>query len=84
MLNQSEKAYCQALQALQNKQYRQAAGFFDRAKEFFASNEEFNLLSETTSLLVALKLEIAAADVDDDDALVIKEVFTDGQETNIP
>ncbi len=83
MLNQAEKAYCLALQALKAKQYRQAVGHFDRAAEFFVDNKEFNLLRETTRLLVALKKEIAATDQKNDETLIVQEVFSNGQETNI-
>ena len=80
MLNPSEKAYCLALQALKQRRYQQAAGYFERAAAYFEGNQEFSLLRETTRVLVAVKREMAAADTDDD-TLVIEEVFSDGQET---
>jgi hypothetical protein len=83
MLNPSEKAYCLALQALKEKQYRQAAGHFDRAATFFVDNKEFNLLRETTRLLVALKDELAATDQISDETLIVQEVFSNGQETDV-
>ncbi len=84
MLDPSEKAYCQALQALEDQQYQQAAGLFDQAAEFFADNQEFNLLRETARLLVEVKREIAVAEKRDDETLIIEEKFTDGQETILP
>ena len=86
MLNPSEKAYCLALRALGRKEYSSAADYFDKAAPYFKSNEEFHLLSETTRLLVAVKRELAVADAgseetEEKDALVIEEVFSDGQET---
>ena len=62
MLNQSEKAYCQALLALRNKDYRAAVEFFDRAAPYFTENKEFNLLRETNRLLVAVKERLATAE----------------------
>lgn len=84
MLDPSEKAYCRALQALGDKQYQRAAGFFDQAAEFFSDNQEFNLLRETAQLLVEVKKEIAVAEKRDDETLIIEEKFTDGQETILP
>ena len=78
MLETSEKAYCLALHALKEKQYQQAAGYFDRATEFFAGNPEFNLLRETTRLLLEVKTALAAAEMNDDSMIVIEEIFTDG------
>ncbi len=82
MLNASEKAYCLALQALKDKDYRKAAEYFDRAAPFFAENREFNLYRETTRLLLAVKRELGA-EPESDDELVIEEVFSNGQETDI-
>ena len=84
MLEPSEKAYFRALRALEKKQYQQAVGYFDQAAEFFAGNQEFNLLRETTRLLVELKQALAVAEKTDEDTLIIEETFTDGQETNLP
>ncbi len=82
MLNSSEKAYCLALQALKQKQYRQAVDQFERAVSFFDANKEFHLLHETTRLLVAVQEELAA--LENEDTLIIEEVFSDGQEANLP
>lgn len=84
MLEPSEKAYYRALRALENKQYQQAAGYFDQAAGFFDGNEEFDLLRDTTRLLVELKQALATAENVDEDALIIEEMFTDGKETNLP
>jgi len=84
MLEPSEKAYYRALRALEEKQYQQAVGYFDQAAEFFEGNQEFNLLRETTRLLVELKQALAAAEETDEDTLIIEETFTDGQETKLP
>ena len=87
MLEPSEKAYFRALRALEEKQYQQATGYFDQAAEFFDGNQEFNLLRETTRLLVELKQALAVAEKTgktDEDTLIIEETFTDGQETNLP
>lgn len=81
MMNPAEKSYCLALLALKDRHYSRAAGYFERAAAYFESNQEFNLLRETTRLLVALKKELATADTEDD-TLVIEEVFSDGKETD--
>lgn len=79
MLSPAEKAYCQALQALKAKDYGRAAQCFEQAAPSFADNQEFRLFWETTRLLIAVKRELATTD----DKLVIEEVFSDGQETNL-
>lgn len=84
MLDPREKAYLQALQALREKQYQQAVGYFDRAAEFFADNREFQLLRGTTQLLLEVKREIAAVEGHQNDTLMNEEVLTDGQETILP
>lgn len=83
MLNASEKAYCLALQALSHKKYRQAADHFEKAAPFFSGNKEFALMNETTHLLLAVKKELATLE-NDENAMVIEEVFTDGQKTDVP
>ena len=87
MLEPSEKAYYRALRALENKQYQQAVDHFDQAAGFFDGNQEFDLLRETTRLLVELKQALAVAEQTekaDEETLIIEETFTDGQETNLP
>ena len=83
MLNPAEKAYLQALQALREKQYGQAAGCFNQAAEFFGNNREFSLLRETTNLLLEVKKKIAAAESRDDDVLMTEENFSYGEETKL-
>jgi hypothetical protein len=87
MLEPTEKAYYRALRALENKQYQQAVGYFDQAAGLFEGNQEFDLLRETTGLMVELKQALATAektDKADEETLIIEETFTDGQETNLP
>jgi outer membrane protein assembly factor BamD (BamD/ComL family) len=83
VLNPAEKAYLQALQALREKQYGQAAGYFDRAAEFFGNNREFSLLKETTHLLLEVKKMIAAAEGRNDDVLIAEEIINYGKETKL-
>jgi hypothetical protein len=64
MLNSSEKAYCQALESLARKQYREALRYFDAAAPDFANNEEFGLLHQTTRVLCSVKAELAALEVE--------------------
>ena len=75
MLNPAEKAYLQALQALREKQYGRAAGYLDRAAEFFGNNREFSLLRETTHLLLEVKKMISAAEGRNDDVLIAEEII---------
>ena len=82
MLNRSEKAYYQALQALERKDYHAAVGCFEKAAPHFETNEEFRLFHESTRLLLAVRQELTAL-VKAEDELEIKEVFSDGQETDI-
>ena len=82
-LSAHEKSYCLALAALSQKKYRQAADHFDKAAPFFDGNKEFILLCESTHLLMAVKKELAEIE-NEQDAMVITEVFSDGQKTNLP
>jgi hypothetical protein len=75
MLNASEKAYCLALQSLREKKYRQALDLFDQAASFFETNSEFNLLRESTRLLVAVKAELIRLDADE--SVVVEEILSD-------
>jgi hypothetical protein len=84
MLDPREKAYFQALQALREKQYQQAAGYFDQAAEFFGNNQEFQLLRETTRLLLEVKRELAAAEGKENGSPTTEEILIDGQETVLP
>ncbi len=58
MLVDSEKAYCQALLALKNRDYQTAVMKFAKASGDFGTNEEFGLLYQTTQLLLAVKQEL--------------------------
>jgi hypothetical protein len=88
MLNQTEKAYYLALEALRNKEYRQAVSFFDRAAAEFGNDQEFVLLSESTRLLVAVKERLAdgRASLSEtvNNELTIEEVLSNGQKTDFP
>ena len=61
MLSENEKAYCQALTALKQKEYSQAVECFEKAAQEFETNDEFNLLYQSTRLLVEVKQELAGA-----------------------
>ncbi|MEW5796902.1 MAG: hypothetical protein AB1772_11155 [Candidatus Zixiibacteriota bacterium] len=78
MLDPGEKAYFQALQALSERRYQQAAGYFDQAAEFFGNNQEFLLLRDTTRLLLEVKREIAAAEKSENVAPNTEEILIDG------
>jgi hypothetical protein len=80
LLNQSEKAYCQALLALKNKDYRAATDFFDRAAPYFKENREFNLLRETNRLLIAVKERLVTAEHEE---IEVEETIPYGQETEL-
>ena len=62
MLRPAEKAYCRALEALRRKDYNDALSHFSDAGDAFAQNKEFNLLHETTRLLMAVKTELRGDD----------------------
>ncbi len=76
MLVDSEKAYCQALLALKNRDYQTAVMKFAKASGDFGTNEEFDLLYQTTQLLLAVKQELAleAEDIE----IAGKELMTNG------
>ncbi|MEA3296689.1 MAG: hypothetical protein U9R56_02360 [candidate division Zixibacteria bacterium] len=76
MLNPSEKSYYQALLALKKKDYSLASDQFDKAMKSFRDDKEFNLLRETTRLLVAVKKELE--ELENEDAIQIEEVFSNG------
>ena len=60
MLSVTEKAYCQALTALKQKDYPKAVESFERAAGELGTNGEFNLLYQSTRLLLEVKKELAA------------------------
>jgi hypothetical protein len=76
VLNPAEKAYFGALQALRHKDYLVAKKQFDVAAPHFADQKEFNLLRETTRLLVEVKRKLGTLTVEE--RLEIKESFTSG------
>ncbi|MFQ6008459.1 MAG: hypothetical protein ACE5K8_05840 [Candidatus Zixiibacteriota bacterium] len=76
MLNSSEKAYCEALLALQRKDYQAASVHFDTAAPYFKDNREFNLFHETTKLMLAVKEERQR--LNSQDQIEIKEVYSHG------
>ncbi len=76
MLNPSEKAYCQALLALRNKQFDSASEHFEKAAPYFRDDREFKVLKETNDLLVAVKRELKT--LERKDSIEIEEVFSDG------
>ena len=78
MLSETEKAYFKALQALKEKDYSGAAGFFRFAENQFADAPEFRILKETTELLIAVKEEIFGIE---NERIEIEEILSDGQET---
>lgn len=59
MLSEHEKAYCQALLALKQKEYSKALESFEKAAKAYGTNGEFNILYETTRLLIEIKNELA-------------------------
>lgn len=59
MLSEHEKAYCQALLALKQKEYSQALESFEKAAGANGTNGEFNLLYQSTRLLIKVKNELA-------------------------
>ena len=75
MLNPGEKAYCRALLALKNKDYRLAADEFEKAAPHFKHDREFNLIMETNRVLVAVKKKIA---VEESDAIEVEEALPYG------
>ena len=78
MLDQAEKAYCLALLALKDNDYPAASDHFDRAALHFKDNREFNLLRQTTELLLAVKKE--RTKLNGDDMIELEEVLPYGEE----
>ncbi len=81
MLRSEEKAYCRALVALRRKDYRVASEHFERAATLFGEDRQFNLLRETTRLLLAVKDERTRIAVKDN--VEIEEVRLDGKENHV-
>lgn len=80
MLDLAEKAYCQALLAIKNKDYRLADSCFEKAATAFGDNREFALLRETNSLLIRVKNELVAFD---EENILLEEALPYGQETKL-
>jgi hypothetical protein len=78
MLSQAEKAYCRALLALKRKDYTAASDHFREAAPHFGNDREFDLLRETTELLLAVK-KVHAKDKADD-TIELEEVLPYGKE----
>ncbi len=78
MLDQVEKAYCLALLALRDKDYPAASDHFNKAAPHFKDNAEFNLLRQTTDLLLAVKKE--RTKLDSEDTIEIEEMLSYGEE----
>ena len=78
MLDRAEKAYCLALLALKDKDYPAASDHFDRAAPRFKDNREFNLLRQSTELLLAVKKERVKLHAED--TIEREEVLPYGQE----
>ena len=76
MLVDSEKAYCQALLALKKRDYQTAVVKFAKASGDFGTNEEFDLLYQTTQLLLAVKQELGPEP--ESFEVVNKELMRDG------
>jgi hypothetical protein len=79
-MSHPENHFRQALEALREKDYRAASGFFKAAENQFADNLDFRILSEVTALLVAVKEEINEIE---NEGFVVEEIFSDGQETEL-
>ncbi len=80
MLNHFEKAYCQAIIALKEKKYRQAASCFENAAPYYSDNKEFTLLMETNKMLLVVKEKLAE---EENEEIIIKEAFAHGKETEL-
>ncbi len=76
MLSGPEKAYCAALAALKSRDYKTALEQFECAAPYYSGNREFNILLETTRLLMAVKKELARPK--NHERLDIEEIFSNG------
>ncbi len=80
MLTDARKAYSRALQALMDKDYRAASGFFRTAENQFAEDLDFRILMGVTDLLLAVKTEIFEIE---NEKIEQEEIYSDGQETEL-
>lgn len=78
MLTKEEKAYCRALEALQNKDYIAAEMELGRCRVLFADSRGFKIISEATGMLVQLQKEKAKLT---NNETQIKEAVCHGEET---
>jgi len=78
MLNDSDKAYYRALQALGEKDYRAAAGFLKSVENQFADKPELRILKESVELLLTVKDEMYELE---NETIEIEEILINGQET---
>jgi hypothetical protein len=60
MLTGTEKAFLEALTALKQKNYSEAIERFETAAPEYGTNSEFNLLYQSTRLLLEVKRELKA------------------------
>jgi hypothetical protein len=58
MLVDAQKAYWNALAAVESKEYSAALGFLKSAEIQFTADLDFRILKETVKLLLAVKNEI--------------------------
>lgn len=78
MLSGEEKAYCRALEALQNKDYQTADKEFDRCRELYAGSRGFHIIAEATRLLAFIRAEQQKLTKKETD---IEEASCHGEET---
>lgn len=76
MLNRGEKSYFRALLALKSKDYLSASENFKKAAPYFEKDKEFKLYFETTELLITVKNELARLKKEDN--IEIEEIFSNG------
>jgi len=76
--SEGQKALRESLAALKRKDYRAASGFLAVAENTFADDDQLLILREAVDLLIAVKVEINAAE---NDKIEIEEIFGNGQET---
>ncbi len=79
-MSHSENFYRRALEALRDKDYQAASGFFKSAENQFADNLDFRILSEVTALLLAVKDEITEIE---NEGFVVEEMYSDGEKTEL-
>jgi len=78
MSEASDRAFREALTALRERRFDQAAGFFREAASGLDGDADYLLMAETTNLLLAVKEEIARQSGLQDETIEIEEMFTHG------